>query len=185
VVAVPGGSWSNLLPRSTVYGPIKTFIDARYPDPLIQQQFLALLQGRFDHTDGVNLATLAFRDPLPDAPRGRRLILQEAIGDCQVPNFATRILSNAFGARQLTPAVETVFGLTATTSPSDAPAALAQFELPENLRRYTPPDTNTIPTTDNNTHSDSVGTTAALAQLRALMRDGTITQPCMGTCNPD
>ncbi len=185
VASVPGGSWSNLLPRSTVYGPIKTFIDVRYPDPLLQAQFLALLQGRFDHTDGVNLATLAFRDPLPDAPQGRRIILQEAIGDCQVPNFATRILSNAFGLRQMTPAVEAVFGLTPTTSPSDAPGVLAQWALPMQLMRYTPPDTNVIPTTDNGTHSDAVSTTSALAQLRALMQDGTIVQPCMGTCDPD
>jgi hypothetical protein len=70
-----------------------------YPDPLLQAQFLALLQHRFDHTDGVNLATLAFRDPLPDAPPGRRIILQEAIGDCQVPNFATRILANEHPTR--------------------------------------------------------------------------------------
>ncbi|MEZ4389480.1 MAG: hypothetical protein R3A48_00180 [Polyangiales bacterium] len=185
VVAVPGGSWSNLLPRSTVYGPIKTFIDARYPDPLLQAQFIALLQGRFDHTDGVNLATLAFREPLDDAPSGRRLILQEAIGDCQVPNFASRILSRAFGARQLNPSTEVVFGLTPTMSPAEGPAALAQIALPDHLARYTPPDTNTIPSMDNGTHSDSVSTETAYNQLRALFRDGTITQTCTGACDPD
>ncbi|MBN8463250.1 MAG: hypothetical protein J0M01_10615 [Dechloromonas sp.] len=185
VVSVPGGSWSNLLPRSTVYGPIKTFVDVRYPDPLLQAQFIALLQGRFDHTDGANLATLAFRDTLSDAPRGRRIILQEAIGDCQVPNFSTRILARAFGAQQLTPAVETVFGLTATTAPSDASAALSQIALPALLRAYTPPDTNTIPSMDNGTHSDAVSTRAAYGQLRALFRDGAITQPCDGACDPD
>ena len=185
VVSVPGGSWSNLLPRSTVYGPIKTFVDARYPDPLLQAQFIALLQGRFDHTDGVNLATLAFREPLMDAPRDRRLILQEAIGDCQVPNFSSRILSRAFGARQLTPGIETVFGLDATTAPTNAAAALAQIALPDHLRRYTPPDTNLIPTMDNGTHSDAVSTPAAYAQLRALFRDGAITHPCNGACDPD
>lgn len=185
VVAVPGGSWSNLLPRSTVYGPIKTFIDVRYPDPLLQAQFISLLQGRFDHTDGVNLAALAFREPLSDAPMGRRLILQEAIGDCQVPNHASRILARAFGARQLNPSTELVFGLTPATSPVEAPAALAQIALPAQLRRYTPPDTNTIPTTDNGTHSDAVSTPAAYNQLRALFRDGTIVQSCMGACDPD
>lgn len=185
VAAVPGGSWSNLLPRSTVYGPIKMFVDQRYPDPLIQTEFISLLQFRFDHTDGVNLGTLAFRAPLDDAPRGRRIVLQEAIGDCQVPNFASRILSNAMGLRQMTPASEAVFGLEPTTSPSDAPGVLAQFELVDHLRRYTPPDTNTIPSTDNNTHSDAVSTAAALSQLRTLMRDGSIVQPCEGSCNPN
>jgi len=185
VAAVPGGSWSNLLPRSTVYGPIKTFIDVRYPDPLLQAQFLALLQSRFDHTDGVNLGTLVSRDPLPDAPMNRRLVLQEAIGDCQVPNLATRLLAAALGARQMTPAAEVVYGLTATTSPSDASVVLAQYALPTNLARYTPPDTNTIPSMDNGTHGDAVGTMSAFAQLRALMRDGTIIQSCDGVCDPN
>jgi hypothetical protein len=184
VVAVPGGSWSNILPRSIVYAPIKMFIDIRYPDHLLQTEFLSLLQSRFDHTDGVNLATLAFRDPLPDAPRDRRVVLQEAIGDCQVPNISTRMLARAFGVRQLTPAVEPVYGLMPTTSPGTA-SALAQYELPASLMRYSAPDTNLVPTMDNNTHSDSVSLPAALAQVRALLATGSVEQACMGTCNPD
>ncbi len=184
IVAVPGGSWSNILPRSIVYSPIKTFVDMRYPDPLLQAQFIALLQGRFDHTDGINLATLAFRDPLPDAPRNRLVVMQEAIGDCQVPNLTSRMLARAFGVSQMTPAVEPVFGLTPVTSPADT-SVLAQYELPTNLRAYTPPDTNLVPTMDNNTHSDSVSLPSALAQVRALLETGRVVQSCEGTCNPD
>ena len=36
---------------------------------------------------------------LPDAPRDRRIVLQEAIGDCQVPNLSTRMLARAFGEK--------------------------------------------------------------------------------------
>ncbi len=184
VVAVPGGSWSNILPRSIVYAPIKMFIDIRYPDPLLQMQFLSLLQTRFDHTDGVNLATLAFRNPLPDAPASRVVVLQEAIGDCQVPNISTRMLARAFGARQLTPAVEPIYGLEGVTAPTNG-VAVAQYELPDHLMRYTPPDTAVVPTMDNDTHSDSVSLPSALAQVRSVLEMGTITQSCTGTCNPD
>ncbi len=184
IVAVPGGSWSNILPRSIVYAPIKMFVDVRYPDPLLQMQFLSLLQTRFDHTDGINLATLAFRNPLPDAPAGRVVVLQEAIGDCQVPNVTTRMLARAFGVGQLTPAVEPAFGLTSVTAPSTM-SALAQYELPDHLRRYTPPDTGLVPTMDNDTHSDSVSLPSALAQVRALLERGSVIQECNGTCNPD
>lgn len=185
VVSVPGASWSNLLPRSTVYGPIKMFVDLRYPDPLLQAQFLGLLQVRFDHTDGINLATMAFRAPLADAPRDRRLVLQEAIGDCQVPNLTTRMLARTFGARQLTPGAETVFGLTGVTGLDASGAALAQYRLLTNLTRYTPPDTNVIPTEDNGTHSDSVSQASAIAQVRTLMTTGAIVQRCDGACDPD
>lgn len=184
IVAVPGGSWSNILPRSIVYAPIKMFVDVRYPDPLLQMQFLSLLQTRFDHTDGINLATLAFRNPLPDAPAGRVVVLQEAIGDCQVPNVTTRMLARAFGVSQLTPAVEPVFGLAGITAPSTT-SALAQYQLPDHLMRYTPPDTGLVPTMDNDTHSDSVSLPSALAQVRALLERGEVIQQCTGTCNPD
>lgn len=185
VVSVPGASWSNILPRSTVYGPIKMFVDMRYPDPLLQAQFLGLLQVRFDHTDGINLATMAFRAPLADAPRDRRLILQEAIGDCQVPNLTTRMLSRTFGAVQLTPAAEPVFGLMGATGLNAMGAALAQYRLPTQLTRYTPPDTNVIPAQDNGTHSDSVSTVSAIAQVRELFTTGAIVQRCDGVCDPE
>ncbi len=184
VVSVPGGSWSNLLPRSIVYAPIKQVVDLRYPDPLLQAEFLGLLQLRFDHTDGINLATLAFRDRLPDAPAERRVVLQEAIGDCQVPNLSTRMLARALGVGQLVPAVDPVFGLAPVTSPADE-SALAQYELPEALARYSPPETNLVPSMDNGTHSDAVGLTAALDQVRALMTTGRVVQSCTGSCNPD
>ncbi len=184
ILAVPGGSWSNLLPRSIVYAPIKAVVDVRYPDPLLQAQFIGLLQARFDHTDGVNLGTLALRNPLPDAPRDRRIILQEAIGDCQVPNISTRILARAIGVQQLTPAVETVFGLTGVTSPGVV-SAIAQYQMPANLMRYTAPETNLVPTMDNGTHSDSVALPSALAQVRALLETGSVEQRCTGTCDPD
>jgi hypothetical protein len=91
-VAVPGASWSNLLPRSTVYGPSRPS-STPLPRPPGAGAVHRAAADRFDHTDGVNLATLAFARPLPDAPRDRRIVLQEAIGDCQVPNLATRILA--------------------------------------------------------------------------------------------
>ena len=62
---------------------------------------------------------------------------------------------------------------------------VTQFELPGHLMRYTPPDTNTVPARDNNTHSDAVSLPSALAQVRALLATGSVEQACSGTCNPD
>lgn len=184
VASVPGASWSNLLPRSIVYSPIKQLVDRLYPDPLTQAEFLGLMQGRFDHTDGVNLATMMFRAPTPDAPRGRRVILQEAIGDCQVPNFSTRILARTMGVRQLTPSVETVFGLMPAAAPSEE-SALAQYTLPAQLARYAPPDTNVVPAMDNDTHSDVASLRQSLDQVRDLFATGRVVQHCAESCDPD
>lgn len=188
VLAVPGGAWATLLSRSVVYTPIKQLVDAFYPDPLLQQGFVAMLQARFDGSDGVNLGRLLFADPLADAPPAaeRTVLLQEAIGDCQVPNLATRILARAIGARQLTPAYEPVWGLDSVDAPVTGPGAfLAQHAMPDRLAEYTPPEGNLVPDRDNGTHSDALLLPPAVEQVMRLVRDGMVIQPCDGACDPD
>jgi hypothetical protein len=184
VVAVPGASWSNMLPRSYVYAPIKLVVDATYPDPLTQQAFLSLLQGRFDPVDPSNAATAMFREPPPGAPAGRRVLVQESIGDCLVPNQATEMLARALGVPQLTPAVATIFGLSAVTSPAEG-SALTQFALTPQLRGYTPPETNTVPSRDNGVHADMVGLSRVIDQVGTFLSEGRVEQRCDGACDPD
>ena len=135
ILAVPGGAWSTMLPRSVVYQPIKLFVDQMYPDPLTQLAFVSFLQGMFDFTDPINLSELMRQE---DGSLKAKIILQEAIGDCRVPNLNTRMLARNLDLIQLTPAVEDVYGL--ERSDSAEQGALAQFTLPDNLADYTPPD---------------------------------------------
>jgi len=142
------------------------------------------LQAKFDGSDGVNVSTLMFRNPLPDAPPERLVVLQEAIGDCQVPNVATRILARAMGIAQLGPVHEPIFGLEIVEGPTTRPV-VSQFAMPENLERYTPLNTNVVPTEDNGTHSDGVRLDSAIDQVMELIDTGTIEQFCDGPCDPD
>lgn len=183
VLAVPGGAWASLLTRSVVYTPVKTLIDINYPDALLQTTFIALVQTRFDGSDGVNVGQLMFRRPLADAP-ARTVVFQEAIGDCQVPNLATRILARAVGLKQLEPYYEPVFGLDSVASPTTEPV-LHQLAMPDRLMSYTPPDDNTLPTMDNGTHSESIQVATSLEQVTHLFETGEIIQPCDGVCDPD
>ncbi len=184
VLAVPGGAWSTLLTRSVVYMPVKQLIDLTYPDPLLQQTFITMLQARFDGSDGVNVGQLMFRRPLPDAPSERHVLFFEAIGDCQVPNIATGILVRAVGVKQLEPAVEPVFGLDPVTGPTTEPV-VAQLLMPDRLASYTPPEENLVPTEDNGVHSDSLQLQPALDQVVRLLHDGVAEQFCDGACDPD
>jgi hypothetical protein len=183
ILAVPGSSWANMLARSIVYQPIKTFIDLRYPDPLLQQSFITMLQINFDHSDPVNVGLLMTREPLPDAPPKRTVVLQEAIADCQVPNQVSRILARAIGAKLLEPVIEPVTGLEATSGPTDG-VVLAQFLLPA-ANMYRPPAENVIPAMDNNVHSDLAYEQSTQLQIVALVLDGVIRMFCAGTCDPD
>ena len=180
ILAVPGGAWSTMLPRSVVYQPIKLFVDQMYPDPLIQLAFVSFLQGMFDFTDPINLSELMKQE---DGSLKAKIILQEAIGDCQVPNLNTRMLARNLDLIQLTPAIEDVYGL--ERSDSAPGGALAQFSLPENLADYTPPDEAVVPEKDNGTHSNATFSTPGVEQIINLIRDGEITQTCEGACDPD
>jgi hypothetical protein len=183
ILAVPGSSWSNMLARSIVYTPIKTFIDIRYPDPLLQQSFISMLQLHFDHSDPVNVGQLMKRDPLPDAPAKRVVVLQEAIADCQVPNQVTRVLARALGAKLLEPVIEPVPGLDTIAGPTDE-VVLAQFLLPA-ANDYRPPAENVIPEMDNNVHSDLIFEQSVQAQIIGLVVDSLISMFCDGVCDPD
>lgn len=184
VLAVPGGAWATMLTRSVVYKPIKELVELQYPDPLVEQLFISLLQERFDGSDGANVARLAFRDPLPDAPASRRVAIFEAIGDCQVPNLVTRILARAMGAKQMTPFVEEIPLLETTTSPTTDPTVI-QLRMPTNLAEYTPPDENLVPDHDNGTHSGSLSLPNALDLVRGVLGEDVVRQTCMGACDPD
>ena len=182
VLAVPGASWSNLLPRSIVYAPIRTFVDTLYPDPLVQAEFISLLQHRFDHADPANVTRL-FRAPATP-PTARTVLLQEAVGDCLVPNITTDILARGFDVPLVTPADAPPFGLRTVTSPSTG-SAVVQYAITSSLARYSPPRDNTVPTMDNGVHSDLVYLPNTGRQVLTFLETGRIEQTCAGSCDPD
>ncbi|MFH1469965.1 MAG: hypothetical protein ABIO70_36610 [Pseudomonadota bacterium] len=184
VLAVPGSGWSHMIQRSTQFADLDTLIDLLYPDPMTQNLFLAALQSYFDFSDPSSLGTLLNDDPdYPDA-EPKLVVLQEAIGDCQVPNLATDLLARTLGAAHLEVATDPVFGLATVASPSTE-VALTQIRVPEDLDAYFPPDINVIPATDNGVHNDAVLTEAMFGQARHLFEEAEIAHPCEGECDPD
>lgn len=183
VVAVPGSGWTNMIQRSTNFALLDQLIDLRYPDPLSQQAFIAMLQGFFDFSDPVNLGLLLHGDEdMPDAP-AKVLVIQEAIGDCQVPNIATDLLSRTIRASHLEFATDPVFGLETITGPTTA-LSLTQVRVPDALAEYFPPDQNLIPARDNGVHNSAVIQPAMFRQIEVLMTTGEIIHPCDGLCDP-
>lgn len=184
VLAVPGAGWSHMIQRSTQFSPIERVIDQRYPDPLTQNFFTAILQTFFDFSDPAILAPLMHGDPSqPDAP-AKVVLLQEAIGDCQVPNMATDLLARAIGASHLEVATDPVFGLGTINGPTKAPV-LTQFRVPDRLEEFMPPDENTIPLRDNGVHNAAVLQKVAFEQVGGLFSTGRVSHPCRGRCDPD
>ncbi|MFO0614938.1 MAG: hypothetical protein U0414_20280 [Polyangiaceae bacterium] len=144
---VPGSAWSTMLTRSIVFTPVKSFIEIDFPDPLDQMFLTTIAQARFDHSDPANVTRLMFKDPLPDVPSDRLVLLQESIGDSQVPNLATDILVRSMGAKLLAPAFYEPAGVELVSAPTTAPV-VTQFRMQGWTCRSRPRRTNRpLPTT--------------------------------------
>ncbi len=181
---VPGCGWMNMIPRSSNWWPIKTIMDLRYPDPLLQQIGIAIVQTRFDHSDPVNLSRLLFKSPLPDVPSERRVLLQVAIGDSQVPNMTSDMLARAIGVKQMVPPIYEIPGLETTTFPTTE-SSIEQIYLVEDVLDNPPPEDNTPPVSDNGVHGNAVTLPHVLQQTVNFLLTGEIVRYCDGLCDPD
>ncbi len=184
VLAVPGSVWLNLIPRSVVWLPMKFYLDIFCPDPLVQQLGIAIIQTRFDLSDPVNLTKLMFKAPLPDAPAGRNVVLQEAIGDSQVPNMTTEMLARAIGTDHLWPGIYDVEGLDTVASGTFNPV-LAQYYMVEQAQGNMPPEENIPPGSDNYVHTDVCFLPNVMDQVVTFLETGQVIQYCNGLCDPD
>lgn len=179
---VPGSAWSTMLSRSIVFPSIRTLLEPHYPDPLGFTLAISVFQGRFDHPDPANITKLMFKSPLPDAPKDRRVILQEAIGDSQVPNMTSELLARAMGVSLLTPSVTPVYGLPEVTGPTTS-SVLVQYQLPD-FDNPLPPDSNTPPSDENGVHHAMNFLSNVHTQIAALFFTGEIPHTCDGPCDP-
>jgi hypothetical protein len=183
VLAVPGAGWSHLIQRSTQFDPLEVVIDALYPDPLTQSVLVAGVQTFFDWSDPANLGRL-YADPVAADDPEKVVVLQEAIGDCQVANITTDLLARAIGASHLETATDPVFGLDTVPAPATG-IVLTQIRVPEDLDAYFPPDENTTPVTDNGVHNSAVLRANIFEQIQVLFNTGEVIHPCDGPCDPE
>jgi hypothetical protein len=177
VLNVPGCQWSLMIYRSTQFSPLYPLLNAILPDPLDRQLLVAASQSEWDHSDPASFAPHLIRDPLPGV-RPKRVILQEAIGDSQVPNMATRVLARAIGLQGFG-LVEPVYGIEEAQGPLDS--AYTQWDT---HRTPLPPAENVPPPVDNGAHGAIQGLPALNQQLRLFFRpDGLAVNTCEGPCD--
>ncbi len=118
VFHVGGAAWATMLERSAQWPPFDIVASREYPDPWDRQLLYAATQVLWDPVD-----------PAAHADRlvGREMILQESMGDEQVPNLTTELLMRSVGATLATPSVSTPYGLVPTAMTTTAPT-LVQYD---------------------------------------------------------
>jgi hypothetical protein len=158
---------------------LATLLNVFMPDKLDQQVALAYTQSLWDESDPISYASHVLHDPLPGVS-AKKLLVQESVGDSQVPNLATRMLVRTQGQTALGPVVDDVPGVPAMSAPLES--AYVQFDTHP---MPFPPDTNTSPAS-NNAHEDCRRLEVVMEQIQAFLQpDGGVLQFCDGSCDPN
>jgi hypothetical protein len=177
VLNVPGGNWNIMMYRSTHFQQLLPLLAAVYPDALDRQMLVAMTQFAWDYTDPITYAPHLLGDSLPGVP-DKQILVQESIGDAQVPNIATRLFARTMGIQAL-PLVEEVYGLDVRDGPLDS--AYTQWDSGPNPL---PPTGNTPADDDNGAHDAIRSSEDLQEQLRLFFQpDGQVVHTCEGPCS--
>ncbi len=129
VLGVPGMDYSLLLDRSIDFAPFQVVLNAYYPNRLIQQIDLALIQMLWDRSEADGYAEFLTNHPLPGTP-AHRVLLEEAFGDQQVANIATETEARTIGADVHEPALAPGRSPTWTPSTTSRPSRTMRTRVP-------------------------------------------------------
>ncbi len=182
VLGVPGMDYSLLLNRSVDFAPFAAILDGSYPDRLVQQIGLALIQMLWDRSEADGYAEFMTDDPLPRTP-AHQVLLEEAFGDHQVANVATETEARTIGARVHEPAlapgrspdVVPFYGIPPLPAgPFEGSAALFVWDSGS----PPPPLTNTPPTAGMDPHEVPRSQPVVQEQDATFLLDGIVTNPC-------
>lgn len=178
VLNVPGCEWSLLMFRSHDFQSLKLLLNSIYPDPFDQQVLITLSQSEWDYTDPATFAPHLLKAPLPGAHPDKRVILQESIGDSQVPNIATRVMARTIGLDG-NDLEQPVFGITQKAAPLDS--AYTQWNVNS---MPLPPVGNEPPPQENQAHEGIRRLDALVMQVKLFFTPtGQVQQTCQGICS--
>jgi hypothetical protein len=171
VLHVGGGVWSTMLERSSNWPTFELLLERTVPDPVTRQRLYAVSQLWWDPVDPLSYTRdLASRDAL----------LQEAIGDQQVPNLSTRQFARSAGFTLLEPVHEEVHAIPTRAGPVQEGLVLVQIDPEEPL-----PDDVNRPAGFTSAHEIPRTLPGVIDQTVLHLTSGETVHPCgASVCSP-
>jgi hypothetical protein len=178
VLNVGGAGFTQLMWRAVPFDSFLVALGAAEPDPLDQQKLTGTLQVQFDRIDPVTYAPHVLQSPLAGSPQ-RRVLMQNGLGDLEVPNLGNFLLARQLGVPELSPNPFAVYLLSEAPGPVQG-SALTLWDFGVDLEaayaKAEPPASN-----DNPVHDGLRAQPTALAQMNAFLQpNGAIINPCDG-----
>ncbi len=191
--------YSLLLPRSVDFDQFSSVLYPNYPDQLSRPLILSLIQMLWDRGEPNGYAHRMTVDPLPDTPR-HKVLINVALGDHQVSNFASGVEARTIGALAHVPVLDpgrwpgvgVLSGVPRITQyPFKGPASIFYWDIgpvrpdPDNPMQtigVPPPPLENVP---NRAGEDPHGAPRGAAQAEQLISgflrpNGVITDVCGG-----
>jgi hypothetical protein len=175
-LGVGAGNYSLLLDRSSDWAMYQTILNGSYPDPLDDELLISLIQMRWDKTESSGIANSVLTGTATGVPP-KQLLLQNAIGDDEVSNFATYWEVRTMGIPVMGPTPFTPWGMTVVNAPIPTGSAL----VIEEGSAGQPPLTNTPPP-KLGMHDLTRDQPASRRQIGDFYGSGAIIDECAGAC---
>lgn len=181
ILNVGAGNWSMMISRSSNFSALAVMMNTFYADPVEQQLLMALVQVYFDIVDPITYAPYVLTDTKRFGVPPKKLLIQEGIGDAQVPNIATRTWARTLNIPGVGPLFEPSFGI------EEKPGPFADSAYIQYGPKPTPfPEDKNVPAKTNSTHEAVRRAESCIKQMEAFFKpEGKIQQFCQDTCDPN
>src|SRR5262249_12568366 len=145
-LGVGAANYSTLLDRSLDWPLYRGILAAAYPDPLDITLAVSLFQMRWDKVEGSGVANSVLQGATGVPPK--QILMQNALGDQEVPNIGSYWLARTMGIPVLGPTPTTPWGLSSQPGPLAGGSAMVIMD-----GGAPPPPATNLPPADYDMHN--------------------------------
>ncbi|MCA9774149.1 MAG: hypothetical protein KC466_17160 [Myxococcales bacterium] len=175
---VDGAAYGLMLDRSTAFRPSFQLLVSAYPRRIDRALILPLAQHLWDATDPASYLPFLASGLPGIGPKEVLSIVAE--NDAQVPPVSGDLAARMAGLPVVAGSAREPWGLAVQSAPF-AGSAFVSIDVGD----PTVPAGNEPPPVDSGAHGEVPFTDTSLSIAETFLRDGVVTMPCTGVCDPD
>jgi len=176
-------NYSFLLDRSADWPKYRQILNGAYPDPLDDELLISIMQMRWDKTEPSGIANTVL-DGTPTGVPPKQLLMQIALADEQVSDFAAYWEARTMKVPVVSPTVASPWGMTAKDAPQTGSGLViydcAGPALP--LTNTAPPKSACAMAGTSELHDLPAHVAAGRRQMKTFLETGQIVNECTGAC---
>jgi hypothetical protein len=177
-------NYSFLLDRSADWPKYRQILNGAYTDPFDDELLIGLMQMRWDKTEPAGIANSVLDGSATGVP-AKQLLMQIALGDEQVSDFAAYWEARTMNVPVVSPTVTSPWGLSPQAAPLADASGLVIYDCgapPLSLTNTPPPQTACAMAGTSELHDLPAHVPAGRRQMKDFFATGQIVNECAGAC---